>query len=149
MKITDYDVIRNGERELIDSINGDLDWVIMENIFQKKHNLSFGEDVEYKKGDIVVHNKEIAYQLDFDVKVNLSILIDREGNFLSISTARDRDESNEEDEYKPAVESKGEIVPDDSTEGELIKDDSSNALEDISVTEYASKMMLSKTLNLL
>ena len=48
MKITDIEVIRNGEQELIDSINGDLDWESMDEIFRKTHRLEFGEDVEYK-----------------------------------------------------------------------------------------------------
>ena len=53
MKITDYEIIQNGEQELIDSINGDLDWEVMEDIFRKEHKLDFGEDVEYKRGDLV------------------------------------------------------------------------------------------------
>ena len=56
MKITNDKIIRSGEQELIDSINGDLDWEAMEEIFHKEHKLGIGEDVEYKKGDIVVHN---------------------------------------------------------------------------------------------
>ena len=85
MKITNDEIIRNGEQDLIDAINGDLDWEVMEDIFQKEHKLAFGEDVEYKKGDIVVHDNQVTYRLEFDVKVNLSILLDRQGNFMAFT----------------------------------------------------------------
>ena len=47
------------------------------------------EDVEYKSGDIIVHNNQIAYQLRFDVKVTLSVLLDREGNCISATVPGD------------------------------------------------------------
>ena len=82
MKITNNEVIKTGEQELIDSINGELDWEIMEDIFKNEHQLEIGEDVEYRSGDLVVYDNQVAYQLEFDVKVKLSILVDRDGNYL-------------------------------------------------------------------
>ena len=55
MKITNADIIKNGEQDLIDAITADLDWGAIENIFREQHNLGIDEDVEYKQGDIVVH----------------------------------------------------------------------------------------------
>jgi len=89
MKITKADVIKGGERELIDSITADLDWSVVEEIFKKYHNLTIEEEVEYKQGDLVVHENRVAYKLDFDIKVRLSIVIDREGNYLSITHSGD------------------------------------------------------------
>jgi hypothetical protein len=100
MKITNNEIIRNGEQELIDAINGDLDWEAMEKIFQKEHKLGIGEDVAYKKGDIVVHNNQIAYRLEFDVKVTLSILLDRQGDYISFSTTSEPEEPQEEGDSK-------------------------------------------------
>ena len=85
MKITNDEVIKTGEQELIDSINGELDWDVMEDIFKNQHHLEIGEDVEYRSGDLVVHDNQVAYQLEFDVKVKLSILVDRDGNYLAFS----------------------------------------------------------------
>jgi len=85
MKITNDEVIKTGEQELIDSINGELDWEVMEDIFKKKHQLEIGEEVEYRNGDLVVYDNQVAYQLEFDVKVKLSILVDRDGNYLSFT----------------------------------------------------------------
>lgn len=86
MKLTDSQVIANREQELFDSIIADLDWAAIEEIFKRQHNLEIQEEVEYKKGDIVSHDSAVAYRLDFEVKVNLSVLIDRQGNFLSVKS---------------------------------------------------------------
>ncbi|MEJ2726868.1 MAG: hypothetical protein P8175_19990 [Deltaproteobacteria bacterium] len=84
MKITDSETIKSAERELLDGIVADLDWKTIEDIFRKNHNLEIQGEVKYKRGDILVRNHEIAYELDFDVKVSVSILMDRNGNFLSV-----------------------------------------------------------------
>ena len=96
MKITNSEVIKNGEKELIDTITGDLDWDKIENSFKDKHHLSIHDDVEYKEGDLVVFDNQVAYKLDFDVKVPLSILIDRMGNFLTLKTLSDSSETHQE-----------------------------------------------------
>ena len=67
MKVTDSDAIKNSEKDLIDAIAGELDWEAIEHLFQEKHNLILEDELEYKKGDIVIHNNQIAYKLDFDI----------------------------------------------------------------------------------
>jgi hypothetical protein len=116
MKLTDAQVIANREQELFDSIIADLDWAAIEEIFKKQHNLEIQEDVEYKKGDIVSHDSTVAYRLDFKVKVNLSILIDRQGNFLSVKSGAvasaegpsDSAQGNQGDTFKGDSEGAGE-----------------------------------------
>lgn len=87
MRITSAEVIRNCEKELMDAITGDLDWGSIERIFKEKHHLSIEEDVEYKRGDMVVHDNRIAYRLEFEARVTLAVLLDREGNYLSVDAA--------------------------------------------------------------
>ena len=89
MQITDEEIIQKGENELIDAISAEIDWDKIEEIFRKEHKLSIDDDVEYKRGDIVIHNDQIAYQLEFQVNVGLSIILDRHGHYLSVSTAKD------------------------------------------------------------
>ena len=86
MKITDSEIIQSGERELIDAITGDLDWRVIEKIVADNHHLSLRDDVDYKSGDLVVFENQIAYKLDFEVRVSLSVLFDRQGNFLKLDT---------------------------------------------------------------
>ena len=96
MKITDSEVIKNGEQDLIDAIIGELDWGTLDKIFREQHHLSIDEDVEYRGGDIVVHGNDIAYKLDFEAKVILSVLVDREGQCLSLTNSADLGKSGED-----------------------------------------------------
>jgi len=96
MKITNPEVINSGEKELIDAINADLDWGGIEETFRKEHKLGIEEDVEYKTGDIIVLNSQVAYKLEFEVKVMLSVLVDREGNYISVASSADLDKTQDE-----------------------------------------------------
>jgi hypothetical protein len=124
MKLTDSQVIANREQELFDSIIADLDWAAIEEIFKKQHNLAIQEEVEYKKGDIVSHDSTVAYRLDFEVKVNLSILIDRQGNFLSVKSGAVAlaEESPDRDQGKQGDASEGDSEAEREKEGSAYED---------------------------
>ncbi len=100
MKISNPETIEESEKEFIDMINAELDWETIENLLLEKHNFTLQEEVEYKNGDIIVHNDSIAYKFDFSIKVPLSIVFSREGEFLEFSTANsdDTEESDDDDE---------------------------------------------------
>ncbi len=102
MKITNEAVIKSGEQELIDGITADLDWDAVEGIFKEQHRLPLGEDVSFRSGDLVVHENHIAYLLEFEVKVPLSMLVDREGNCLGIRAAGSREGGNLEARGDPS-----------------------------------------------
>lgn len=104
MKITNHEVIKSGEQELIDAITADLDWESIENLFSQEHKLKIEDNVEYKKGDIVVFNDQIAYKLEFDVNIVLSVLLDREGNYLAVTSSGDLDESPDNSQADPSDE---------------------------------------------
>lgn len=132
LKITDSEVIKSGERELLDIIIGDLDWEAIEKIVKEKHQLRIQDDVEFRQGDIVVYDNTVAYKLDFDVKVTLTVLFDRDGNYLSFSTSGDftRDaivpdleevESEPESEMEPS-ETDEVIAAQDQDDDETIQE---------------------------
>jgi hypothetical protein len=104
MKITDSEIIKSAERELLDGIVADLDRKTIEDIFRKNHNLEIQDGVTYQRGDMVVHNDEIAYELDFEVKVSLSILIDRNGNFISLKSHSSHEGDGKSQEEGPVEE---------------------------------------------
>lgn len=112
MKITNADVIKNGEKDLIDSITADLDWGAIEEIFLTEHNLGIDEDIEYKSGDIVAHESQVAYKLEFTVKVNLSVLISRDGEYLSVNISgkkakEDHEKSDGDSDSRPETANNG------------------------------------------
>jgi len=137
MRITNAEVIKSGEKDLIDSITADLDWGAIENIFLTEHNLGIDEDIEYKKGDIIAYNNQVAYKLEFTVKVNLSVLISRDGEYLSVKIS----EKNEHAESEDAHENISETTPEGSAEKEMMeqKKDSIAVNQDMSCDNVEKK----------
>jgi hypothetical protein len=84
MKIANPEIIRKSEQEFIKAIATNLDWDVIREIFRKEHNLELEEAVKYKGAEINIHDNRIAFSLDFDVKVRLSVQLDREGNYISV-----------------------------------------------------------------
>jgi len=119
MKITNAEVIKSGERDLIDSITADLDWGAIEDVFLTEHHLGIDEDIEYKRGDIIAYNNQVAYKLEFTVKVNLSVLINRDGEYLSINIS-DKKDLQETGEIH---ESANEPETEDSVKNDINKKD--------------------------
>ncbi len=100
MKLTDPDTIRESEKEFIDTINAELDWEAIEKMLFEKHNLTLQEEIDYKNGNILVHNNEIAYKFDFEIKIPLSVIFNGQGNCLEISTIRDDFDPNQQEDSK-------------------------------------------------
>lgn len=74
---------------MINAITGNIDRGNIEEIFKDKFNLGLRDHLEYKQGDIVIYDNQIAYKLDFEVKVAVSVLCDRSGNYPSLTTSED------------------------------------------------------------
>ena len=79
MKITDPEIIKTGERDLIEAVKGDLDWHAIGEIIKKKINLS---SVDSTGGEIIVHDNQVAFRVDLVVKMDLSLMFDRGGNLI-------------------------------------------------------------------
>jgi hypothetical protein len=144
MKVSDSDVIKTSEKDLIDAIAGELDWEAIENLFKEKHNLILEDELEYKNGDIVIHNSQIAYKLNFDIKVNLSVLFDRNGECLGVNAnekkeggdtlIKDVKETDNIEEENPPVASQDE-EPSDMELSNL-----EDTKEDESISEIANEV---------
>ncbi len=86
MKLIPPESIKENEKEFIDTINAELDWESIENLLMEKHQFTLQEEIEYKNGDLIVHNNQIAYQFDFEVKVPLSVIFNRNGECIEMNT---------------------------------------------------------------
>ena len=115
MKIANPEIIRKGEQEFIKAIASNLDWDVIKEIFRKEHNLELEEAVKYKDAKIKICDNRIAFSLDFDVKVRLSVQLDRDGNYISVES--------------PGVVHKSLKGEDEHLEGEGLSDVDSEELE--------------------
>jgi len=76
------------EDDLLEDMHQSVDWPFVVGKLREKYKIAVQDDVAYVDGRIVVHQKEIAYQLDIDVKVRLSVICDKSGKCLKLSTVR-------------------------------------------------------------
>jgi len=79
MKITDPKVILNGEKDLIASVQKDLDLDAVRDLFKERLTV---RALSPKGGKIVVHNNDVAFRLDYEINLDGSLLFDRNGNLL-------------------------------------------------------------------
>jgi hypothetical protein len=97
MKLISSETIQESEKEFIDTINAELDWEAIEKMLNEKHNLTLQEKIECKNGDLVAINDTIVYKFDFEIKVPLSVTVNRQGECLEISTQGKTDEDKDEE----------------------------------------------------
>jgi len=109
MKITDPDVIRNGEKDLIQAVKDDLDLDIIKKIMQNKMN---AESISSKGGKIVVHNNEIAFRLDLCIEISGSLMFDRHGNYIPESDGEDVLPIDDLDTFTDEPDSETDLEPD-------------------------------------
>ncbi|NDY74263.1 hypothetical protein DO021_19245 [Desulfobacter hydrogenophilus] len=82
MRITDPQVILNGEQDLIASVQRDLDLDAVKDLLKERLTASA---LLPKGGRIVVHDNNVAFRLDYEINLNGSLLFDRDGNLLEDS----------------------------------------------------------------
>ena len=96
MKITDPQVIMNGEKDLIASVQKNLDLDAVRDLFKERLPVSA---LSPKGGRIVVHDNDVAFRLDYEINMNGSLLFDRNGNLLEDSeTTGPKQDPQDEDE---------------------------------------------------
>ena len=80
MKITDPDIIKSGEEDLIEAVKSDLNLDAVKEILKDRLKAA---PLSSRGGEIVVHDNQIAFRLDFDIMLSGSLLFDRDGNYIA------------------------------------------------------------------
>lgn len=86
MRITDPQVIQDGEKDLIASVQRDLDLEAIKDLLTKRLTANA---LSPKGGRIVVHDNDVAFRLDYEINLNGSLLFDRNGNLLEAEEHHD------------------------------------------------------------
>ena len=48
------------------------------------HFIEKMDKIDFQHGDIVTHDRKVAFKLDFKITYNLSLLVDREGKMINV-----------------------------------------------------------------
>ena len=78
------EVFQKGERDLMDIVTASLDWDVIEKLLEQKYGLSLQDDIEFKEGKLTVKGDRIAYQMDFQARITLSLMIGRDGRCVDV-----------------------------------------------------------------
>ncbi len=137
MKITDPEIIKTGERDLIEAVRGDLDWQAIGEIIKNKIDLS---SVDSTGGEIIVHGNQVAFRVDLVVKMDLSLMFDRDGNLIPDKADSEKDSGVDSPEAAAVQEENPDLdgMPalDDIQTPEALNDtDSSSEAEAEKVTD--------------
>ena len=84
-KIIDSEIIEIRKAEFLDSVSVAINNKEVTELFRKRYQLETVDKIIYKNGEIMVLNDHVAYQFLYEADVILSILIDREGNYIKFS----------------------------------------------------------------
>ena len=84
-KIIDSEIIEIRKAEFLDSVSVAINNKEVTELFRKRYQLETVDKIIYKNGEIMVLNDHVAYQFLYEADVILSILIDREGNYINFS----------------------------------------------------------------
>ncbi len=68
---------------------------IFKNLFKDNIKLHLSGNVQYQDADALIYNDQVAFRFDFSVQCDLSILIDRVGNFIDFEDPTDGSASSE------------------------------------------------------
>lgn len=114
MKITDPDVIKSGEKDLIDSVRDDLDLDAVKEVLKKRMAASA---LSASGGEIIVHDNQIAFRMDFNIELSGSLMFDREGNYIPGS-----DEIDDTGMEQPAEDTVSDDLDDDIDIGQSLEE---------------------------
>jgi hypothetical protein len=96
MKIIDPEIIYQEEKMLFHSLNGIIDPAAVQENFRKSYNLEISPQLNFTKGDLVCNEKNVFFNLTFNVPLEFSILIDRHGNHLGFTVQKNKEEESAE-----------------------------------------------------
>jgi len=80
MKIMDPKVIQSGEKAFFNAVKDQLDWNAIREVVTKKMKQCA---IESTGGGLISHENSVAFKMDIHCAMDVSIIVDRNGNLVS------------------------------------------------------------------
>jgi hypothetical protein len=77
------DMIEKAVIDLIEKVKSSIQLDQVKAICKHQHGIETIDKIDFKHGDIVTHNGQVAFKLDFKISHNFSILLDRKGKLIN------------------------------------------------------------------
>ena len=113
----DTQTVEEAKREVINQLKSKINQACIEAVCREQYGVDTIEGYEYKNGDIVIDNDQVAFRLDFEVRFPVSFLINNVGDTSSTMSEADGavsefDKELEEIEVEEIAEGIDEELPD-------------------------------------
>lgn len=95
-------VLEDAKHELIEKLKSNIDLDQVKSICREQYGLEAIEGLDIRNGDIVSHNDQVAFRLDFEIRTMMSVFIDKEGNCTSTSLRRITEPTTPEERIEEA-----------------------------------------------
>ena len=76
------DILEKAVADLVEKVKADIQLDQVKAICKNQLGIEKVDKVECTNGDIVTHKDQVAFKLDFKISYNLSLLVDRKGDFI-------------------------------------------------------------------
>lgn len=101
MKITDDQHISSNKATFFKGLFRSVAWPRVIEKIRERFRIAVQDEIRFVGGELVVDQSRVAYRLDVDVTVRLSMLCDQSGNCLRISSFREGEDMTKPDMENP------------------------------------------------
>ena len=77
------DMIEEAVSDLIEKVKSNIQFDQVKAICKPQDFIEKIDKIDFKHGDIVTNNGQVAFKLDFKISYNLSLLLDRKGKLIN------------------------------------------------------------------
>ena len=94
------DIVATAKKELFERLKSNINLDRVRQICAELYGVKDIQSLDYKNGDIVVHDGQVAYKIEFDVRFAVPLLIDEEGNLLGTQEIEAEKTVSQEDQIE-------------------------------------------------
>ena len=76
-------MIEKAVSDLIEKVKSNIQLDQVKAICKHQPDIEKIDKIDFEHGDIVTHNGQVAFKLDFKISYNLSLLLDRKGKLIN------------------------------------------------------------------
>lgn len=110
MKLAREEIIKACEKHLIRLIAKNIDKDALRQAVRESCDIAPSGDISFYGGGIASRNSQVFYRLDFSVRANLSVLVDRHGEAVEITASEKLPEEGDGLEPEKSSEEGGKKI---------------------------------------
>lgn len=103
-QIFDSGYLKQNVKQLLQTIADSLNKEQLADLFKKEYGLKVNNNLEFKTGRLTILNDKVIYIIEFEALLNFDLLINKEGDFLSLTDTFESGIAPEDIEKEKSIE---------------------------------------------